>query len=172
MRLRLTASAALAALAGVGLLACATPTDGPVPLSGPPADIATLEGEWSGAYHSYQESGRSGTIHFRLVAGQDTARGDVLMHVAGRETADALPRYDPWGDVAPSRLLHVTFVPAAGSTIYGRIDPYHDPVCGCEVETTFTGHIRGNLLEGNFVSQHLNGADRTEGRWRVLRSFP
>ncbi len=161
---------ATAALAAGALIACGTPTPGPMPISGTPADIAALEGEWSGEYHSYVESGRSGTIHFRLVAGQDTARGDVLMHIAGRETADALPRHDPWVDVAPARILHVTFVRAAGSTLYGRLDPYSDPVCGCEVETTFTGRVRGDLLEGNFISQHLNGADRIEGRWRVLRS--
>jgi hypothetical protein len=163
---------AATALATGTLIACGGPAHGPVPITGTPADIAALEGEWSGAYHSYVESGRSGTIHFRLAAGQDTARGDVLMHIAGREAADALPRYDPWVDVAPSRILHVTFVRAAGSTIFGRLDPYHDPVCGCDVETTFTGRIRGNLLEGNFVSQHLNGADRIEGRWRVVRSSP
>ncbi len=175
MRRLLTAStalAALAALAGAGLLACGTPTYGPVPLSGEPADIAALEGEWSGAYRSYEESGRSGTLHFRLVAGEDTARGEVLMHVAGRESADVLPRQTPWAEVAPSRVLHITFVRAAGTTVFGRLDPYTDPVCGCDMETTFTGRIKGNLIEGTFISQHLNGADRIEGRWRVLRSFP
>lgn len=156
----------------VVVAACSTNPE-PIPLSGPPADLQALEGEWVGQYHSYDASGRSGTILFRLEAGQDTARGDVLMHVAGRETADMVPlTTDPWANVAPDQVLKVTFVRAAGGTVHGRLDTYNDPVCGCEMRTTFTGRVQGNLIEGTYNSQHLNGADHTEGRWRVVRSFP
>lgn len=155
------------------LLAGCASTPQPIPLSGAPADLQALEGEWIGEYHSYNPSGRSGTILFRLDAGQDTARGDVLMHIAGRETADVIPfTTDPWANVAEDEILTVTFVRAAGGTVYGRLDPYNDPVCGCEIRTTFTGRITGNLVEGTYTSEHVNGADRNTGRWRVVRSFP
>ena len=163
----------LGTLIAAAIVAACSGTPQPVPLSGAPADIRALEGEWIGEYHSYDASDRSGTILFRLEAGQDTARGDVLMHVAGRETAEVIPMTtDPWDDVAPERLLTITFVRAAGGSVYGQLDPYNDPVCGCEVKTTFTGRIKGNLVEGTFMTQHVNGADKTTGRWRVVRSFP
>lgn len=153
--------------------ACAsTAPPSPAPLSGDIADIRALAGEWIGEYHAYNPSGRSGTLLLRLEAGEDTARGDVLMHLAGRETAEMIPlTTDPWADVAEDRLLKVTFVPAAGGAVHGEVDPYSDPVCGCEMRTTFTGRVKGNLIEGTYVSVHVNGADRTTGAWRVVRSF-
>jgi hypothetical protein len=78
---------------------------------------------------------------------------------------------DPWANVPSDRLLTITFVRAAGGTVFGRLDPYNDPVCGCELKTTFTGHIKGNLIEGSYASEHVTGGDRVEGRWRVVRSF-
>lgn len=160
-------------LVAAALTAACSSTPQPIPLTGAPADVQALEGEWIGEYHSYDQSGRSGTILFRLEAGQDTATGDVLMHVAGRETADVIPfTTDPWANVSPDQVLNVTFVRAAGGTVFGQLDTYNDPVCGCEIRTTFTGRVKGNLIEGTYTSEHLNGADRTTGRWRVVRSFP
>lgn len=151
--------------------ACAS-TPEAIPLSGAPADIQALEGEWIGEYHSYEASGRNGTILFRLQAGQDTARGDVLMHITGRETADIIPfTTDPWADVSPDQVLTVTFVRAAAGTVFGQLDPYNDPVCGCELRTTFSGKVKGNLIEGTYTSDHVNGGDQTTGRWRVVRTF-
>lgn len=162
-------------LLAVGLLASATlacsSTPQPVPLSGPPGDVQALEGEWMGEYHSYEEASRSGTVYFRLQAGQDTAQGDVLMHIAGRETIGSVPHRVQWDQVPEDRVLTVTFVRAAGGTVFGRLDPYHDPVCGCQMKTTFTGRVKGNLIEGTYASEHINGGDRHEGRWRVLRSL-
>lgn len=165
--------AILATLIATSTLVACSSTPQPIPLTGAPADIQSLEGEWIGEYHSYDPSGRSGTILFRLEAGQDTARGDVLMHIAGRETAEMIPfTTDPWADVSEDQVLTVTFVRAAGGTVSGELDIYDDPVCGCEIRTSFTGRIKGNLVEGTYTSKHLNGADRTTGRWRVVRSFP
>ncbi len=165
--------AILGTLVVAALAAACSSTPQPIPLTGSPADVQALEGEWIGEYHSYDPSGRSGTILFRLEAGQDTARGDVLMHVSGRETAEMIPfTTDPWANVSPDQVLTVTFVRAAGGSVYGKLDVYHDPVCGCEVETTFTGRVKGNLVEGSYTSKHVNGADETNGRWRVVRSFP
>ncbi len=153
-----------------GILVACSHSPGPVPLSGPPADVAALEGQWAGQYHSYDSPSRSGTIYFRLDAGQDTARGDVLMRVGGRETVDAIPHPDPWATVAPDKILTVTFVRAAGTTVFGRMDPYPDPVCGCELSTVFTGRITEDHIEGTYTSEHVNGGDRSTGRWRVIRT--
>ena len=58
--------------------ACASNPSPPVPVTGTRADVSTLVGEWTGEYRS-AESGRSGSILFKLDAGTDTARGDVVM---------------------------------------------------------------------------------------------
>lgn len=141
-----------------------------VPLSGEPADIQALEGEWAGEYHAYAASGRSGTIFFRLEAGADTATGDVLMHVGGRETAGAIPvQGDPWAQASHDQILSITFVRAGGGSVFGKLDPYPDPICGCELSTTFSGRVEGRVIEGTYTSEHVNGGDRTTGRWRVVR---
>lgn len=162
----------LGTMLAAAVAACSS-TPQPIPLSTAQADIQALEGEWIGEYHSYDETDRSGTLLFRLEAGQDTVRGDVLMHLAGRETAAVIPfTTDPWANVAQDQLLTVTFVRAAGGTVFGELDVYHDPLCGCEIRTTFTGRVAGNLLEGSYTSVHVNGADEMVGAWRVVRSFP
>lgn len=164
--------AILATMVAAFATAACSSTPQPIPLTGAPADIQALEGDWIGEYHSYDASGRSGTILFRLEAGQDTAYGDVLMHIAGRETAQVIPfTTDPWANVAPDQILTITFVRAAGGTVFGNLDLYNDPVCGCEVRTTFSGRVKGNLIEGTYTTEHLSGADRNTGRWRVVRSF-
>lgn len=141
------------------------------PLSGPPADLRLLQGEWVGTYHSYQEHGRSGALLFRIDAGDDEeVSGCALMRMAGRETAEALPMDgDLWGHIPPERLISVTFVHAADGTVRGTLGTHWDPVCGCELRTVFIGRIRGNTLEGTYTSEHLNGAEPHNGRWRVTR---
>jgi hypothetical protein len=167
MLLRLAVTGLIAA----SLVACSH-NSGPVPLSGVPADLDALQGRWSGTYHAYERASRSGTIYFRLEAGQDTARGDVLMHPGGRELAEAAPYHDPWSTAAPGRILTITFVRAADSTVFGRLDPYPDPICGCERRTMFTGRITGDVIEGTYTSENVSGGDRNTGRWRVTRSGP
>ena len=165
--------AILGTLTATALVAACSTNPQPTPLSGEPANIQALDGQWIGEYHSYDPSDRSGTLLLRLAAGQDTARGDVLLHIAGRETAAMVPLTtdDPWADVSDEQTLDVTFVRAAGGAVFGKLDIYNDPVCGCEVRTTLTGRIKGNLLEGTYITEHVNGADRHTGRWRVVRSF-
>jgi hypothetical protein len=139
-------------------------------LSGPPADLRFLEGEWIGTYHSYQEHGRSGALLFRLEPGDDEVTGCALMRLAGQEMAEALPMTgDLWSHIPPERLITVTFVPAADGTVRGTLGNHHDPVCGCDLRTVFTGRVQGSVMEGTYVSEHLNGAERNTGRWRVAR---
>ena len=32
------------------------------------------------------------------------------------------------------------------------MDPYTDPACDCEVETTFVGRVAGDTIEGTFTT--------------------
>ena len=79
----------------------------PVPLVGP---TESLEGDWEGTYSS-EQTGRTGSILFRLKAGTDSAYGDVVMIPV--QTEEMLPRNH--SEVfQPSRkmphLLRISFV--------------------------------------------------------------
>jgi hypothetical protein len=136
-----------------------------VPVSGDPASIAALMGEWSGSYAG-RESGRSGSIFFRLASDADSAYGDLLMAPAGLEHALAEDR-DP---TAPPPLLTIQFVRAEGDVIYGQLGEYHDPVCGCRLKTTYTGRVAGDEIEGTFTTLHIDTGVRHGGVWQVART--
>jgi hypothetical protein len=70
----LTAVAAVAACASAPVIS----------LRRSPADWAAWAGEWDGRY-SGMETGRSGTLWFKLVAGEDDAHGDVQISATGAE---------------------------------------------------------------------------------------
>lgn len=141
-----------------------------VPLFGDPASLA---GEWSGQYIG-QESGRSGPILFRLTAGQDTARGDVVMLVP--RTAGEAPAIYPAGTVGwqplpgqDARVLTIRFVQVEDGQVRGRLDPYRDPACSCLVETTFEGVQQGDVITGTFITRQLDRAHSQRGRWHITR---
>lgn len=158
-------AAVMAALSGCGY------TPPPVPVRAEPDALAALVGEWAGEYGS-SETGRSGTIVFRLEASTDTAKGEVVMVPAGWTPPPALERRDEvWW--SPGRrlpeVIPVFFVRAQGSTVSGELASYRDPVCGCTLRTTFTGRLEGDHIEGTFTSIHLEGGGAQGGWWRVER---
>lgn len=142
-----------------------------VPLYGDPTALA---GAWSGRYVS-EETGRAGTIDFRLTAGRDTARGDVMMLVP--RTSQEAPAFVSAGGAlaqppAPShdaRVLTIHFVQVENGGVRGRLDPYTDPACGCTVETLFEGSLEGAVITGSFVTRHLERPHVQRGRWQVRR---
>lgn len=157
----------LALLLTSAALACGGPST-PIPVRG---DIASLEGQWVGDYHS-SVSGRAGSIVFTLTAGSDTARGDVIMvpndirerrlNVPGQD-AMATPR-------APrSELLTIEFVVAERGVVQGQLNPYRDPECGCQLTTVFTGTLDGDRLSGTYRSWHEESGRVVEGVWQVER---
>lgn len=79
----------------------------PVPVVGP---TESLEGQWDGTYSS-QQTGRTGSILFRLKAGTDSAFGDVVMIPAQVEEI-----WPPANELVPQahhptpRLLRISFV--------------------------------------------------------------
>jgi hypothetical protein len=155
-------------LAGAAVACAGNP--GPVPVVGDPGAVARLAGEWEGTYSSV-ETGRSGSILFRLTAGQDTAHGDVLM-IPGRRVEPGDRDSDPETGAprGPSpRLLSITFVQVGGDWVSGRLDPYVDPDCGCKLTTPFEGRLEGDAIEGRFFTRSAVGMTLRQGTWRATR---
>jgi hypothetical protein len=140
-----------------------------VELQGASTEVSALAGDWSGEYSSV-ESGRSGSIIFRITAGSDTALGDVAMTpLQGQSVTavDAASRAHAMHSQSP-QLLRVTFVRIAGGMVQGELEPYVAPDCRCPVTTVFRGSIKGNTIEGEFVTRGGSGLQQT-GRWSVSR---
>ena len=160
-----------ACISAIALLAaCAHGPPPSFPVAAADADLAVLAGEWTGDYRADSPAGRSGTILFRLEGGQGEATGDVLMHVDGMDVVGGLPHQgDAWVRVPHDRVLTITFVQATGGSLFGRLDPYPDPVCGSETHTTFSGRLEGDRITGTYVSTHVQGGAVTTGTWTVKR---
>lgn len=152
------------------LLAGCGGTQSPVPVVGREADISQLTGEWYGEYSSV-ESGRSGSIEFKLLAGSDSATGQVIM------TPQWVMRQGgnmPQGPTTQplAQPLTISFVRVSGGQVSGALEPYPDPNCGCTLHTTFIGRLRGDTLQGTYSSLHEQTRDVQKGRWRVVRKQP
>jgi hypothetical protein len=140
----------------------------PVPVVGRAADVSQLAGEWYGEYSSV-ESGRSGSIVFKLVAGADSATGDVVMTPQWVTRQGNMPMQPSPTPQPTSQPLSIRFVRVSGGQVSGALDPYPDPNCGCTLHTTFVGRLRADTLEGTYTSLHEQTRDVQKGRWRVVR---
>ena len=162
----------LASLVGVVIVgACAT-NPPPFPVEGDSRSLTNLAGEWSGSYAG-NESGRSGSIVFRLEADADTAFGDVLMIPRNSERArdgsnvdGRHPRVDPPQPIA------IRFMEAQADSVRGQLDDYRDPDCGCRLQTVFRGQVTADRIQGTFQTWHLEGGERQSGTWHVERQAP
>jgi hypothetical protein len=135
------------------LSACAASAN-QVNVKGADKDIVLLAGEWSGDYKGL-DSGREGKIVFNLTLGRHTAEGEVLMY--------AKDRNEP-------RALKIQFVKVDDNRISGRVGPYVDPQCACEVETEFLGDVEGDVIDGTFVTRIAALNVEQAGRWSVQRN--
>lgn len=150
------------------MIGCAT-TSAPVPVEGTAPNVAALAGHWEGTYES-EATGRTGSIVFDLVAGEDHAHGDVVMIPRGSTNAyrpAPRPTGQGTGSASMAELLSIRFVRAEGETVNGTLDPYWDPDCSCEVTTTFVGAIHGDRIAGTFTSMRTAG--RVSGTWKATR---
>lgn len=159
-------------LISLALVAACASAPHPVPIEGSHESLASLAGEWTGSYAGH-ESGRSGSIIFVLEADAESASGDVLMiprHLYRRsekgEIGDADPRVN-WPEPIGIRFVH-----ADARGLFGQLDAYRDPECGCRLETTFVGSLTGDRIEGTFETRHVDGGERHSGTWHVERSGP
>ena len=149
-------------------VACAG-TPAPVPVVATDADLAALDGSWSGEYWG-SGSGRSGSIVFEVKADSHTANGDVVMVPLGNDRP--LHRMHD-GSIAeasiPStQLLTIRFVRVADGRVSGELEPYHAPDCDCALFTRFLGTLRGDTISGTYVTGGEQSR-RATGEWRVVR---
>ncbi len=154
----------------LGVIASCHGTPQPVPVLGDSVSIETLIGRWEGTYES-PETRRSGSIVFTLQGRTDTAYGDVLMVPADGGDL-AIPGRDPRTPEDAGRgpqLLSISFVQVGGNQLVGKLNPYRDPSCGCEVTTTFEGRLRGNVIEGTYTTRHVRETAVQRGTWLVKR---
>jgi hypothetical protein len=162
----------LTALAGISL-ACATkPT--PVTISGDASSRASLAGKWSGEYQS-PSTGRSGSIVFNLSPSGEAASGDVVMIPAGYGKALMPYSQSSTGgstmqNTNTSQVLTIKLVRVTGDTVSGVLDAYRDPQCDCPVETTFTGRLSGDTIDGTFSTRGTQANAPQMGTWRVKRT--
>jgi hypothetical protein len=167
MKTRIGAALGLAA----GLAACAY-NPPPIPLEGRAADLEALAGEWGGEYEG--ENGRSGTIAFELVAGEDHAHGDVLMVPRGASEPVVAwndPGHEARGAGLPE-VLSIRFVAAESGEVSGALDPYFDPDCRCKALTRFRGWQRGDVIEGTYTLYNEGSPVPVHGTWKVRRKRP
>jgi hypothetical protein len=137
-----------------------------IPISSNDFDLNPLLGEWHGEYKG-GETGRSGTIAFTLRAGEANASGNVVMipQSAGNEAAA-----DP-SQAARRQVLTIHFVRKEGGSVTGTLDPYADPECACQVNTTFQGTFSdARTIEGTYTTVPSKpGTGVTTGTWKVSR---
>ncbi len=157
----------LVSLLGAGA-ACRHQPSPPLTLRGSPPEIAALAGEWGGDYSGAQ-SGRSGTISLRITAGGDTAYGDVLMVTnGGQRPVAAHGEREHLAHARSAEVLRIAFVRVAEGRVTGVLEPYVAPDCQCQVTTSFSGTVQGNVIEGTFTTRG-SGILEQSGRWRVSR---
>ena len=139
-------------------LACASKPS-PITVTGDAGDRASLAGKWSGEYQS-TSTGRSGSIVFNLSAAGDSANGDGKLGTAGGSIQNT----------NNSQVLTIRLVKVSGNTVSGVLDAYRDPQCDCAVETTFTGTLNGNTINGTFSTRGTQANAPQTGTWRVKRT--
>ena len=152
-------------MSALALMGCAW-RGTPVPVSG---DLAGLAGEWEGMYSS-TETGRSGTLSFKLDAATDSAFGDVWMGAA--EQQDIRQHDAPRVVTArphPAAALQIAFVRARRGRLSGRLETYHDPVTGDPLVTVFDGARDGNEFHGTYTTRNERTGRVAHGDWTARR---
>ena len=110
--------------AAMASTSCAATTT-EIPVRGEPTSMTALVGEWDGSYTS-RDTGRSGSIWFKLTPGEDHAHGDVLMTP---RDAEPYRHYDPQSRLDSARVpltefLTIRFVVVRNGDLRGELEPY------------------------------------------------
>ncbi len=159
------------AVAGVALAlgGCASRQPPDIELTANDFDLNPLVGEWRGTYSS-TETGRNGVIAFALRAAESAASGNVVM--LPRADSSFAANHAPVDPSIPNvrEVLTIHFVRKEGSNVVGTLDPYLDPLCACQVITTFQGAFRDrSTIEGTYRTVPVAGSKATGGTWKVTR---
>lgn len=141
-----------------------------VTVEGDPGWIVAMAGRWEGTYES-EQTGREGTLQFELSGVGDTARGEILMMPAWTdEPYQGSSRGEP-RERHPLRtptVLPIRFVKIDEGQVLGRLDPYFDPDCNCQVTTSFIGSIDEEQVRGIFAIRGMKSW-LAFGEWRAHR---
>jgi hypothetical protein len=162
----------MTSVAAVALACASKPT--PVNITGDPRDRASLAGKWIGEYQS-TSTGRSGSIVFNLSPSGNAASGDVIMIPRGYGKAlvpfnQATTSGAAMQNTNNSQVLTIKLVRVSGDTVSGVLDAYRDPQCDCPVETSFTGTLTGDTIDGTFTTRGTAANAPQTGTWRVKRN--
>jgi len=111
-------------------------------------DLIKFAGDWEGQFEGI-DTGRTGTIKLSFQVGRHTADGEVTL--------------------AGSTPLKISFIEVDGGQISGRVDPYTDPSCNCEVTTEFLGFVKGDVVDGTFTSEMIRDGKQLRGNWSMAR---
>jgi hypothetical protein len=168
LRNRLSALGLMAAALAWACSSTSTNPAPPVPVAG--SDVSALSGRWVGEYSS-EATGRTGSIVFELKSGDKVARGDVLMVPKSAKEGEPQPKLPDASETLRGmpQVLNISFVDASGGVLSGTMDPYRDPACDCEVQTTFVGRLAGDTVEGTFTTTPQGAGTITTGRWKMTR---
>ena len=157
-----------AGIAVAAVVACSSSNPAPpVPVEGAKkSDLKALAGKWSGEYTSV-DTGRSGSIVFEFKEGGTEGYGDVLMWPVGskapNQSAEQAVQTMP-------QVLEINTVRTEGGYVTGAMSTYVDPGCNCEVRTTFSGSIDGDIIIGEFTTERWDKQGKpTKGKWKVTR---
>ena len=134
----------LAFLVALAASALAPRAQTAAPIEGDRDDVDRLAGEWVGAYDC-EDTGRHGTVVFRLQPGADSVWATVLMTPRATEASPA-PASVP---------LRVHAVEVTGRSFRGSLEGYADPQWDLPLETEFGGALA--------TDDHIEGYFRTQG---------
>ena len=153
-------------------LSCALPD---FRIEGSGEDFARFAGRWEGIYSS-DESGRAGTVVFSVRQDGSQARGEIIMVPRGWGKPLGAAAQRPAGE-RPDLLhaLHFRLMRLEGDRVSGTLEPYRDPDCGCDLETSFEGKLSNDVIVGTYRSRALEGEETTgeevmAGIWKVKKT--
>jgi hypothetical protein len=135
------------------------------PLEADPASLQMLDGRWEGQYYN-ETAKRGGTIVLEFSGKRATGNGDVLLIPKG-STEALKPSRPPTEEETLKQMPRITsiqFVKAEAGSLSGKMDPFIDPDCNCEVMATFYGKVTGDTIEGTFRTSAPG-----EGTWKAKK---
>jgi hypothetical protein len=91
--------------------------------------------------------------------------GKALVPYSANTTAGATMQ-----DTNTSQVLTIKLVRVSGDSVSGALDAYRDPSCDCPVQTTFTGRLSRDTIDGTFTTRGSPSNAPQTGTWRVKRT--
>ena len=147
------------------VVGCAAAPPPPITLA---TDLSQLAGEWLGEY-SNTSMPREGILAFRLEAASDSAWGHAWMTSREWGYPDiALPKDLPASNLVPA--LPIRFRRSERVFIRGQIEAYLDPEMEWPMQMTFTGQVRGDVMQGTYIKQNPDAGRWSAGTWKVERT--